>query len=170
MYESNAQDPFQAVKDAAERAKPTGWRWPDKSGNAHDGPELIGEYVADDRSDRHDVDIRVVRTSDGQFRSLFLWQPDDGEEQEYHLPARWRAAGPQLGDYVCVIQHKRQSMANEGQSYNDFQVVAVRPADLETPAIHTPVAGVDEATEAALVQERDERDSLVDDHGAPIPY
>jgi hypothetical protein len=131
-------DPFAQAKQALELDGPVGWRWPDKHGNAHDGPELIGRYLADDYSDRHEVDIRLIQTADGRVRSLFMWKED--EEREFHLVPRWNAAAPKHGDMVAIRQTKKPSAKNPGQTYNDYRVVVIRADEV----------GTDEPDEAAI--------------------
>jgi hypothetical protein len=80
---------IERARRALNKANPTGWRWPDKHGNQHDGPELVGEYVGDDHSERHGVEIALIETADGQVRSLFFWLPENGgTPPEYHLGPR----------------------------------------------------------------------------------
>jgi hypothetical protein len=133
MNNSNDAVAFAAAREALGRANTTGWRWPDKDGNQHDGPELVGEYVADDHHNQHDVDIAVIRTGVDIYRSLFFWPyKKDGqvvEPPEYHLVPRWKAANPQIGDVVAIRQNKKPSTVNPGQRYNDYTVVVHRADD-----------------------------------------
>jgi len=105
------EDPYTALKEKLGQETPVGWRWPDKQGNEHDGPLLAGQYMADDFSERHQVDIRVFRTEDGSYRSLFFWTADDPEQEpEYGLVKRWEAAGPESGStWRCARQSARRS-------------------------------------------------------------
>lgn len=127
----NHTDPFEAVEDKLERENPVGWRWPDRDGE-NDGSKLVGQYVADDRHDGHEVDIRLIRTrGTPPYRSMWLWPAKDGKpEPEWGLISRWQAAAPQIGDFVAVSRVMRPSLKHPGQNYADFTVVKLSADEL----------------------------------------
>lgn len=160
-------DPFTVAEESLEEANPTGWRWEDlKTGEPHDGRKLIGFYVSDDeytRDGRESVPVKVIRTKDGRYRSLFLWPGDDekiaaGEfDRNAQLIEAWDAAAPEFGDMVAIRLDVRTS--ETGRRYGVFAVVPTRRAELER---------------LGCVEQPDLADSVAaaeaPDDGDPVPF
>jgi hypothetical protein len=132
-------DPFALTEDALEAQNPTGWRWYDiKEGVEHDGRKLVGFYVADDVYERDDreVPIKVIRTKDGRYRSLFLWPGDEervanGEfDRNEQLIQVWDSMSAEHGDVVAVQLDVRTSDA--GRRYGIFTAAVTKAAELKS--------------------------------------
>jgi hypothetical protein len=114
-----------------------------------------------------DCPIAVVEI-DGEDRSLWLWQTA--------IRSRFKRLRPRKGERLALMFAGSKTTSSSGRGYwSDTVSAPDRP--VEVIGVDHPLfagdddgAAGDEDTEAALFDERDDRDGLVDDHGTPIRY
>ncbi len=139
--------PYAEARDALERENPQSWVWDD------DGNELAGRLLGDDTGKTRDGDsvpIKIIRTDDGAARSLWLF------ESPKMLPELFAENHPSVGDYVMVRRYPKRKTQDGERTYWPFAMSVVPATGGELDGISDEAA----ATEAALADEKDERDAL----------
>ena len=159
-------DPYAAAKEKAEMENPRSWVWDE------DGPEVAGYLVGTDEATTKDGDtvpLRLVLTED--TGSIWLF------ESPQALREGFAEKDPHIGDFIYVRRHPKEQCVDEGGGKKYFVPfdVAVIPAAEVAQMIRAaskneendnPFADADAATQAALEDERDERDAAV---GSDLP-
>jgi hypothetical protein len=162
-------DPFAQLEERHGMSKPQRFQF-DNTRREYDGKKLAGEFVDEREFEYADqiVPSKVIRTRDGTYRDLALWPATDQdggplEPREYHLPQRWEAAAPKIGDYVAVELELKDSA--RGTTYGDFTVTVLRREEIEEALVKP--AGLDQTFDRAKFEDAPQDKS---DESDPIPF
>jgi hypothetical protein len=153
-------DTFDLLEERHGRSKPQRFQF-DNTRTKYDGTKIAGEFVEEREFEYADQTIpsKILLTRDGTYRDVALWPATDKEgnllkPREYHLPHRWAAAAPRIGDFV-VIEVEFKESATTGNTYADFTVTVLRREDIDgvSEAAEVPdkddLAGFDPASQVA---------------------
>jgi hypothetical protein len=156
----DAQDPYAAAKAPLERENPQAWLWHE------DGNELAGHLLGSDVGKTRDGDrvpIKLIRTANGQVRSLWLF------ESPRILRELFAEHDPQAGDYLIIRRYPMRKTQDGERSYWPFAmaVVPAMPPDAEGETV-APPDGAEAPTQTARESERDARDSALNQLHAPL--
>lgn len=163
------------ARDEVGRENAIFWSWKD------DGREFAGIFVEASTAEYEDktIPVRVYHRPDhGDYRTLWLW------DSPQRLRELHDELDPQPGDYVYIrVDEKRPKRDKPGEFWTPVSMKVFEKAAVDEIAnrldddvvlsqadVDRHKAERDEHTETSLQAERDERDELVDDHGARIEY
>jgi hypothetical protein len=162
--------PYTVAKERLERDNPRSWIWEE------DGTELAGYYWDSDvwtQKDGTETEVRLVKHSTG-YRALWLFESPQDLRGVF---AEFDEQGLAEGDYIIVKRGaRREFTADNGERrkfvpFSGVRVPAAELAELPEPEHARIVSRPDDsdaATEAALQDERDERDEALSGVHRPL--